>query len=229
MGIEKLIPRAKDLGVFLRLLARSRHRPADHHVFVALSRPAARRRVAHRAGRQWPQRNLGERRISPFVELHSLRGVHEHLPGISPQRRAQLRNDRARPDRLDPGAGRATRRQFATLPHACSLCGSCTDVCPVKIDIHHQLLTWRREIAHRGYLPLTKRLSMKAASIVFRYPLALSASRERRPARSCRGCRDSWFTTASIAGAGSANCPRCRAKAFASSTAIAKHTSPKRQ
>ena len=88
MGIEKLIPRAKDLGVFLRLLGPLGHRPADHHLFVAFSRPAAGRRVAHRAGRQWPQRDLGQRRVSPLAELHSLRGVHEHLPGVSPQRRA---------------------------------------------------------------------------------------------------------------------------------------------
>jgi L-lactate dehydrogenase complex protein LldF len=32
------------------------------------------------------------------------------------------------------------------LPHASSLCGSCTAVCPVKIDLHGQLLAWRREL-----------------------------------------------------------------------------------
>ncbi|HVW37171.1 MAG TPA: lactate utilization protein LutB domain-containing protein, partial [Pirellulales bacterium] len=54
-----------------------------------------------------------------------------------------------------------------SLPFACSLCGSCTDVCPVKIDLHHQLLAWRKEIAHRGLLPRSKRWSMKLASAVF--------------------------------------------------------------
>jgi L-lactate dehydrogenase complex protein LldF len=34
--------------------------------------------------------------------------------------------------------------------------------------LHHQLLTWRKEIAHRGLLPVSKRWSMKAASIVLR-------------------------------------------------------------
>jgi L-lactate dehydrogenase complex protein LldF len=61
-------------------------------------------------------------------------------------------------------------KKYQSLPHACSLCGSCTDVCPVKIDIHHQLLTWRREIAHQGHLAWTKRLSMVLASFVFRHP-----------------------------------------------------------
>ena len=55
-----------------------------------------------------------------------------------------------------------------SLPFACSLCGSCTDVCPVKIDLHHQLLTWRKEIAVRGLVPLSKRISMGMASQVFK-------------------------------------------------------------
>ena len=53
-----------------------------------------------------------------------------------------------------------------SLPFACSLCGSCSDVCPVKIDLHTQLLTWRKEIAVRGLLPWKKRLSMKFARIL---------------------------------------------------------------
>jgi len=53
-----------------------------------------------------------------------------------------------------------------SLPFACSLCGSCSDVCPVKIDLHTQLLTWRREIAVRGHLPWTKRASMKFARVL---------------------------------------------------------------
>ena len=61
-------------------------------------------------------------------------------------------------------------KKYKSLPFACSLCGSCTDVCPVKIDLHHQLLTWRREINARGQLPWTKRWSMKLASFVFRHP-----------------------------------------------------------
>jgi L-lactate dehydrogenase complex protein LldF len=50
------------------------------------------------------------------------------------------------------------------------LCGSCTDVCPVKIDLHHQLLTLRREIAILGHLPWTKRLGMRLMSAVFCRP-----------------------------------------------------------
>jgi L-lactate dehydrogenase complex protein LldF len=38
----------------------------------------------------------------------------------------------------------------------------------VKIDLHMQLLAWRREIATRRLLPATKRLTMKLAGFVLR-------------------------------------------------------------
>jgi len=60
--------------------------------------------------------------------------------------------------------------KFYTLPHACSLCGSCTDVCPVKIDLHHQLFAWRQKIAEQGLLPFVKTSSMQATSFLFRHP-----------------------------------------------------------
>jgi len=61
-------------------------------------------------------------------------------------------------------------KEFYSLPQACSLCGSCSDVCPVKIDLHHQLLTWRRELAQQGLLSFSKRFGMKSMSFVFRRP-----------------------------------------------------------
>ena len=54
MGIEKLIPRVEDLGVFLRLLARSGDGAADHRVHARTSTARARAGAAHRAGRQRP-------------------------------------------------------------------------------------------------------------------------------------------------------------------------------
>jgi L-lactate dehydrogenase complex protein LldF len=58
--------------------------------------------------------------------------------------------------------------RHSSLPHACSLCGSCTDVCPVRIDLHRQLLTWRGEIRERGLLPPGKVRLAKLSSRVLR-------------------------------------------------------------
>lgn len=169
MGIEKLIPRAADLGVFLRLLARSAtgqpittysshfHGPRPggelHIVLVDNGR-------SDLLGSDEFRRSLNCIRCGACMNtcpVYRRSGGHSYaatIPGpigsiLSPARDAVTHN---------------------SLPYACSLCGSCTDVCPVKIDIHHQLLTWRREIAVRRILPLGKRLSMRLASFVLRHP-----------------------------------------------------------
>src|SRR6201996_345595 len=42
--------------------------------------------------------------------------------------------------------------EFKHLSYASSLCGKCTEVCPVKIDIHKMLLLNRRDAVNQGYI-----------------------------------------------------------------------------
>src|SRR5262249_448416 len=65
--------------------------------------------------------------------------------------------------------------KHASLPFASSLCGSCSDVCPVKIDLHHQLLAFRKELVDRNAVPLGKRLAMGALGFVLARPLLYRA------------------------------------------------------
>jgi L-lactate dehydrogenase complex protein LldF len=58
----------------------------------------------------------------------------------------------------------------ASLPFACSLCGSCTDVCPVRINLHEQLLIMRRQRPIQKELSWTKRWAMKAFSWLALHP-----------------------------------------------------------
>jgi L-lactate dehydrogenase complex protein LldF len=60
--------------------------------------------------------------------------------------------------------------KYSELPFHSTLCGSCSAVCPVKIDISDQILKWRRVMAGKGYLPLTKRLSFAVAGHIFAHP-----------------------------------------------------------
>ncbi len=165
MGIEKLIPRAADLGVFVRLLARSAtgqpitaytshfHGPKPggelHIVLLDNGRSDIR-------GSDEYRRSLNCIRCGACMNtcpVYRRSGGHSYgttVPGPIGSILAPARDAKA----------------HHSLPFACSLCGSCTDVCPVKIDLHHQLLTWRREIAVRGLLPYSKRLSMKLGSFV---------------------------------------------------------------
>ena len=42
-------------------------------------------------------------------------------------------------------------------------------MCPVRIDLHHEILAWRQEIVRRGLLPWPKRAAMKALAVVLRF------------------------------------------------------------
>jgi L-lactate dehydrogenase complex protein LldF len=167
MGIEKLIPRAKDLGVFLRLLARSAtgqpittysshfHGPRPggelHIVIVDNGR-------SELLGRSDFRNSLKCIRCGACMNTCP---VYRRSGGYSYQSTVPGPIGSILSPARDP-------RHYYSLPYASSLCGSCTDVCPVKIDIHHQLLLLRREIVAGGNLPRSKRLAMKLASIVLR-------------------------------------------------------------
>lgn len=61
-------------------------------------------------------------------------------------------------------------KKHSSLPFASTLCGSCSDVCPVKIDIHTQLYKWRQIIAQEGHLPKAKGAAMRATGWLFAHP-----------------------------------------------------------
>jgi L-lactate dehydrogenase complex protein LldF len=52
-------------------------------------------------------------------------------------------------------------REFQHLSYASSLCGACTDACPVKIDLHHHLLENRRNAVAEGDRPRVERFAFK--------------------------------------------------------------------
>jgi L-lactate dehydrogenase complex protein LldF len=61
-------------------------------------------------------------------------------------------------------------KKYADLPFASTLCGSCTNVCPVKIDIHDQLYKWRQVLVKEGYAPAGKKAGMKIMTAVLSRP-----------------------------------------------------------
>ena len=47
--------------------------------------------------------------------------------------------------------------QFGHLSYASSLCGACTEICPVEIDLHHHLIRNRRDMAREHLRPMGER------------------------------------------------------------------------
>jgi L-lactate dehydrogenase complex protein LldF len=58
-----------------------------------------------------------------------------------------------------------------SLPHASSLCGACTDACPVKIPLHELLLDLRRDLVEEGVASRWERLGFTLWSWAWSSPL----------------------------------------------------------
>ena len=71
--------------------------------------------------------------------------------------------------------------EWSHLPYASSLCGACTDVCPVGIELHRHLLHNRRNAVRQKFDPLFQRLAFRvwlwAMQSPARYRLATTAGR----------------------------------------------------
>ena len=63
---------------------------------------------------------------------------------------------------------------------ACSLCCSCDNVCPAKVNLSEQIYSWRQELKSLGKAPVTKEMMSRGMKTVFDRPalynLALKCS-----------------------------------------------------
>src|SRR5690625_3070523 len=63
------------------------------------------------------------------------------------------------------------------LPYASTLCGACTEVCPVKIPLHEQLIMHRKNIVEKGAnISILEKLAMQGFSMWATHPFAYKAS-----------------------------------------------------
>ena len=166
MGIEKLIPRVADLGIFLRLLARS----ATGQPITAYSSHVVTPRAPGQLHFVIVDNGRSEHLGRPeFREALACIRCGACLNTCPVYRRSGGHSyDSTIPGPigaiLSPGVDLA---KHASLPFASTLCGSCGDVCPVKIDIPQQLYRWRQMVGRAGLLPAKKRLTMTLLGGVF--------------------------------------------------------------
>lgn len=145
MGIEKIIPKMEHLGVFLRLLGRSANGQSITSYSSHFFKPSSGQEMhivivdngrSNLLGKEDFRKSLMCIRCGACLNtcpVYRRSGGHSYgsvIPGpigaiLSPN--------------ID-------LKKYSTLPFASTLCGSCTDVCPVKIDIHSQLFKWRQII-----------------------------------------------------------------------------------
>ena len=195
MGIEKVLPRLRDLEVMLQLLPRSSTAermnpytslwtgvtdgdgPSEFHlVLLDAGRTNA---LRDEVGRQALHciRCSACLNVCPVYERTGGHAYESVYPGpigaiLTPQLAAFERG--------------------ATLPWASSLCGACYDACPVKIDIPTVLVHLRGEIVRRqaGQTHSGERLTMQVAARIMRqvrsYRLAQRVARAALGPRTAR-------------------------------------------
>lgn len=163
MGIEKLVPLKKHLGVFLRLLARS----ATGQPITIYSSHFRKPRLGQEmhlilvdAGRS---RQLGLVDFRDSLKCIKCGACMNTCPVYRKGGGLSYHNTITGPI----GAILAPNldmKEHADLPFASTLCGSCSNVCPVKINIHEQLYKWRQVLVKQGNATNTKSLGMKIMS-----------------------------------------------------------------
>lgn len=175
MGIEKIIPERRHLGVFLRLLTRSatgqpvttysshfkkpRKGQEMHIILVDNGRSI-------QLGREDFRNSLKCIRCGACMNtcpVYRRSGGHSYHSAISGPIGSIL-------------APNLDMEKYADLPFASTLCGSCSNVCPVKIDIHEQLYKWRQVIVKNGHAPASKKISMHLMEWTLSSPVAYHAA-----------------------------------------------------
>jgi L-lactate dehydrogenase complex protein LldF len=69
-------------------------------------------------------------------------------------------------------------RRYRELPFSSTINGSCSNVCPVQIDIHEQIYAWREVMDDDGGFSATKKAAMKLAGALLSRPKAYRAATE---------------------------------------------------
>lgn len=181
MGIERVVPRLEDLPVLLKLLARSGtgQRLTTYTTLITGPRrpgetdgPEQLHIVLLDNGRSGLRRGRYREMLACIrcgaclnvCPVYRRAGGGAYGPVYSGPMGAVLAP-------LLVGLERAP-----ALPHASSLCGACTDSCPVKIPLHELLLDLRRDLVSEGVASRAERLGFWLWSWAWSSPRGYRAS-----------------------------------------------------
>jgi L-lactate dehydrogenase complex protein LldF len=169
IGIEKLIPKLEHLGVFIRMLSRS-----------ALGSPITQYTSHFRGPRKGAEMhfvlvdNGRSERLAMDDFWYSLKCIRcGACMNTCPVYRRSGGMSYGGVYSGPIGAiinPTYDLKKYSALPFASTMNGSCTNVCPVRINIHEQIYKWRQIIAEKHELPFVKKEAMKVAGKVLSEP-----------------------------------------------------------
>jgi L-lactate dehydrogenase complex protein LldF len=169
VGIEKLVPNMESLAVFIRLLARSATGEAITQ-YTSTFRSAREGAAMHvilvdngRSSRLGLERFWRSLKCIRCAACMNTCPVYRRSGGLSYGSTYMGPIGIIMMPTFDV-------RKYSELPFASTLNGSCTNVCPVKIDIHEQIYSWREVMEEKGQIQTVKKQAMKVADKVLSNP-----------------------------------------------------------
>jgi L-lactate dehydrogenase complex protein LldF len=169
MGIEKLVPQRQHMGVFLRLLTRSATGQPITTYSSHFRKPRAGQQMHIVLVDNGRSTRLGSNDFRNALKcircgacmntcpVYRRSGGHSYHYAIAGPIGSIL-------------APALDMKKHADLPFASTLCGSCSNVCPVKIDIHDQLYKWRQVLAKEGHVSNVKKAGLQGMAAVLSRP-----------------------------------------------------------
>ncbi|MES1936758.1 lactate utilization protein B [Salinisphaera hydrothermalis] len=175
IGIEKIVPKLSDMGVFIRLLSRS-----------ALGSPITQYTSHFRSPKPGGEmhivlvdngrsKRLADERFWSSLKCIRCGACMNTCPVFRRSGGLSYGATYTGPLGLilDPSID---AYRYSNLPFASTLNGSCTNVCPVKINIHEQIFEWRQVLAEDDMIPWTKKSTLAAAGRTLASPRAYRAA-----------------------------------------------------
>lgn len=173
MGIEKLIPKREHLGIFLRLLTRSATGQPITTYSSHYKKPRKGQELHIVLVDNGRSKQLGRDNFRNSLKCIRCGACFNTCPVYRRSGGHSYRNAIAGPigSILAPNLD---MKEYKDLPFASTLCGSCSNVCPVKINIHEQLYLWRQVLTEEGYQPKSKTAAMKIMAATLSKPSLFS-------------------------------------------------------
>ncbi|HMD20561.1 MAG TPA: lactate utilization protein B [Alloacidobacterium sp.] len=169
VGIEKIIPTTESLAVFIRLLARSATGEAITQytsMFRGPRKGAAMHVILVDNGRS---ERLGMKRFWHSLKCIRCAACMNTCPVYRRSGGLSYGSTYMGPIGIIMMPTFEIRK-YSELPFASTLNGSCTNVCPVKIDIHEQIYGWREVMEENGQTPIVKKEAMRVADEMLSHP-----------------------------------------------------------
>ena len=138
---------------------------ARHLLHVALPQACTRQTDTRRDRGQRPLGVAGRCRAPQHAQMPALRRLHEYLPVYRRSGGYSYSYFIPGPLGINLSMLRSPKLHHGNVS-ACSLCYSCSDVCPAMIDLGEQIYAWRQELAPMHLADPVKKLTVKGMDFI---------------------------------------------------------------